>query len=438
MLNGGHLFECLVRVLQFKLSFDLVSSTDLPVRLVKLVKRRPRSSSSIWREAGNLMSASVATVNLGVLMIGVSLVYISYLLTETNTQPRMPSFFSKITSRTARGRGSNPTNITPPLDPSPIAAIPSVVQKDSRSPQTATDLSSSDKGNSAPVVSPLEPHNPSPEPSREAPSPVPPRTPPEPEHLQFKDAPRQYSPVPSPSHSTSSLAPSNAPSEANSFPSADLLESYQAPAAQSVSSVASSDISSHSEPSNQYTPSRSDVVAARSILFRHFPSELVEIILNAAQYYPHSVFAMPARHFNHPLAVRDGRLQAMITSPIMDPEFISRIVIRTESHDQGWSSYPQDQGTFNNSWTWLDLALVRNPSERAPTETPPDWKIYTNLHASRTWQTKEVVLDTSNEIIGALRPGDSLAIWAEARSVLGTSSVGDSVRPTNHLGILDG
>lgn len=67
MLNGGHLFECLVRVLQFKLSFDLVSSTDLPVRLVKLVKRRPRSSSSIWREAGNLMSASVATVNLGYL-----------------------------------------------------------------------------------------------------------------------------------------------------------------------------------------------------------------------------------------------------------------------------------------------------------------------------------------------------------------------------------
>ncbi|KAI9465025.1 hypothetical protein BJY52DRAFT_1114422 [Lactarius psammicola] len=105
----------------------------------------------------------------------------------------------------------------------------------------------------------------------------------------------------------------------------------------------------------------------------------------------------------------------MLTSPIVDSEFISRVVIRTESHDQGWSSFPQDQGTFNNSWTWLDLALVRDPTKSTPMEIPPDWRIYTNLHASRTWQTNEVVLDTSNEIIGALRPGDSLAIWVEAR-----------------------
>jgi hypothetical protein len=157
------------------------------------------------------------------------------------------------------------------------------------------------------------------------------------------------------------------------------------------------------------------VIATHSVLLRHFPPELVEIILHAAEYYPHSIFAMPTRYFDHPLAVRDGRLQAVLTLPIVDSEFISRVVIRTESHDQGWSSYPNDQGTFNNSWTWLNLVLVRNPTESAPSETPPDWRIYTNLHASRTWQIKEVVLDRSNEIIGALRPGDSLAIWGEAR-----------------------
>ncbi|CAG8791976.1 9449_t:CDS:2, partial [Gigaspora rosea] len=29
-----------------------------------------------------------------------------------------------------------------------------------------------------------------------------------------------------------------------------------------------------------------------------------------------------------------------------------KIEIACESHDQGWSSYPRDHGTYNNSWTW--------------------------------------------------------------------------------------
>ncbi|KAH9045040.1 hypothetical protein EDB84DRAFT_1558896 [Lactarius hengduanensis] len=276
-----------------------------------------------------------------------------------------------------------------------MAAIPSA---DPQSPMTASG--------SAPVASPF---NPSPEPSHEASSPIPFRTPSEPDIFEISDAPGPYSP--SSFHSTSSLIPSDAPSEADSFQSADLLGFYHVP--QSTSSVASSDISSESE--SEYTPSRADVIATRSIFLRHFPLELVDIILAAADYYPHGIFAMPTRHFNRPLAVRERRFQTMLTSPIVDSEFISRVVIRTESHDQGWSNYPEDQGSFNNSWTWLELALVRNPTESAPTETPPDWRIYTNLHASGTWQTNEVVLDKSNEIIGALRPGDSLAIWAEAR-----------------------
>lgn len=57
--EGGHLFKRLVRVLQFKLSFDLVVSFTYVS--VKLVKRRLRSSSSMWRKAGNLMSASLVT-----------------------------------------------------------------------------------------------------------------------------------------------------------------------------------------------------------------------------------------------------------------------------------------------------------------------------------------------------------------------------------------
>lgn len=315
-------------------------------------------------------------------------------------------------SKTASVRESSSINITPALEPSK-AAIPSAVQKESQTPAAASGSSFSNSGVSAPVASPLEPHDPSLEPSGESSSPVPSGTPSEPKKFQIAEAPGPYSP--SPSHSASSLALSNAPSEADSFQSTDLLGSYYPSPSQSSLGVASSSQSEPSESSNQYTPSRADVIATRGILLRHFPLELVQIILDAAGYYPHSVFAMPAHHLNNPLEVRVVRLQAVLTSPIMDTEFISHVVIRTESHDQGWSSYPQDQGTFNNSWTWFDLALVRNPTESVPTEAPPDWRIYTNLHASRTWQTNKVVLDKSNEVIGALRPGDSLAILAEAR-----------------------
>ncbi|KAH9080237.1 hypothetical protein EDB83DRAFT_2337998 [Lactarius deliciosus] len=180
------------------------------------------------------------------------------------------------------------------------------------------------------------PYNPSPEPSHEASSPIPFRTPSEPDIFRIADAPGPDSP--SSFHSTSSLIPSDASSEADSFQSDDLLGSYHISAAQSSSSVASSDISSEpesSESSNRYTPSRAD------------QSE-------------------------------KGASRTMLTSSIVDSEFISHVV---------GVSYPRDQGSFNNSWTWL---------EAAPTETPPDWRIYTNLHASRTWQTNEVVLDKSN------------------------------------------
>ena len=66
------------------------------------------------------------------------------------------------------------------------------------------------------------------------------------------------------------------------------------------------------------------------------------------------------------------------------------------------------------------LGVVRNTSGDIPA---PEWRIYTNVHASGDWQAKEVILKTSNETVGALLPGDSLAIWAGARCVLRLSTI---------------
>src|SRR6266404_2280126 len=378
------------------------------------LKRRSRGARGLGRMAVRLMSVRVKCV---------------FTLNEIHTQPRMPNFSLKKAPRTVPG-----TKTPPASKPS----MPSAVEKNTQSP--APSDSPSHDPVSASVASPSGPLHPSTEPSYEASGPIPPGT-----HDQ------------SLSHSTPNLVSSNAspaansyqpeglpsapntaeddPSDYESFDEGDMFgsDSGAEPASdgpdtdedqsplwgmvcallhtpsRSCSSVTCSDFvvsSRNFESSNQYTPSRADVIATRSTLLRYFPLELVEVILDAAGCYPHSIITMPARYRIRPLTVRNGRIEVMFTSPIVDSEFISRVIIRTESHDQGWSSHPKDRGTFNNSSTWLDLTLVRNP----PIETPPNWRIYTNLHASLAWQTKEVILDKSNEIIGALRSGDSLGI----------------------------
>lgn len=163
---------------------------------------------------------------------------------------------------------------------------------------------------------------------------------------------------------------------------------------------------------NPYNPSHEDVIATRDILRHFLPLELADKILHTAEYYPRLTSVLPSHHFENPLTVSDGRRQVVVSPPIQRPDFMSRVLIQTESHDQGWSSYSQDRGTFRNSWTWLDLGVVRNTSGGIPA---PEWRIYTNMHASDDWQATEVVLDMSNETVAALLPGDSLAIWAGAR-----------------------
>ncbi|KAH9999618.1 hypothetical protein BJV74DRAFT_822657 [Russula compacta] len=238
--------------------------------------------------------------------------------------------------------------------------------------------------------------------------------------------------LPSNTHSEPNSAPVAAPSQADSPTASTGLFRPRIPLVHTASGLGSHNVSSSSEPvpvaassatslpsvaqasvpSVPYIPSREDVIASRGILLHLLPLELVDEILHAAEYYPRHTSVLPAHHFDDPLTVRDGRRQVVLTPPIQHPESISRILIQTESHDQGWSSYPQDRGTYRNSWTWLDLGVIRGTPENDPA---PDWRIYTNMHASDTWQNTEVDLDRENETVVALKPGDSLAIWAEAR-----------------------
>src|SRR5260221_12703464 len=99
-----------------------------------------------------------------------------------------------------------------------------------------------------------------------------------------------------------------------------------------------------------YNPSHEDVITPRDILRHFLPLELADKILHAAEYYPRLTSVLPSHHFENPLTVSDGRRQVVVSPPIQRPDSISRVLIQTYSHDQGWSSYSQDQGTFRSSW----------------------------------------------------------------------------------------
>lgn len=57
---------------------------------------------------------------------------------------------------------------------------------------------------------------------------------------------------------------------------------------------------------------------------------------------------------------------------------LEEIVVRVTSHDQGWSSYPDDHGTKNGSWTWVEAGITTPASPRV--------MIAVNIHADSAWQ----------------------------------------------------
>ena len=168
------------------------------------------------------------------------------------------------------------------------------------------------------------------------------------------------------------------------------------------------------QPPIPWSPSREDVIAARTALCLFLPLELADKVLHAAEYYPRLTSILPPVHFDSPLTVSDGRRQVVVSPPIQHPEIIASVLIQAESHDQGWSSHPRDEGAYKYSWTWLDLGVIRDTHQGIPA---PEWRIYTNLRASKDWQATDVSIDTNNETVAALSPRDSLAIWAGARCV---------------------
>ncbi|KAA6407987.1 MAG: hypothetical protein FRX48_08338 [Lasallia pustulata] len=118
-------------------------------------------------------------------------------------------------------------------------------------------------------------------------------------------------------------------------------------------------------------------------LSRHLPNELVLAILDHAHTYlmlppislPRQTPPLRISEDRHSIPPFSGDKIILATPPLTQATIrrIRKITITWLSKDQGWSSYPEQQGTYDGSWTYFDVAL--QPAISAPppnTTTDPD------------------------------------------------------------------
>lgn len=171
-----------------------------------------------------------------------------------------------------------------------------------------------------------------------------------------------------------------------------------------------------SRPQDQiYRPKDSDDAVDVFNTLRHFlPSELVLEILEFAQYWLQSAAYRDDRISYDDVNYRN-RTPYLMSAPIQG-ERLREIRINIWSHDQGWSSYPEDHGTFRNSWTWFELGIER-PEGREEIATDEDLRLATNVHAQRQAKHHQIIYHRDQNLpwFEALQPGDMISIIPLAR-----------------------
>ncbi len=85
---------------------------------------------------------------------------------------------------------------------------------------------------------------------------------------------------------------------------------------------------------------------------------------------------------------------------------VKGIRVQVCSHDQGWSIYPQNTNTFDNSWTYGLL--------RCSNEDLGDVRVYTNLHAVGDWHQYDHYLSLKDKWVSQLKVGDVVQFVARA------------------------
>ncbi len=123
-----------------------------------------------------------------------------------------------------------------------------------------------------------------------------------------------------------------------------------------------------------------------------------------------------------------GEQQILATNPLSQPEVqcIRRVVYTFRSRDQGWSSYPNQHGTYEGSFTWFEASLTRPigtdliEAERhvqLQVKTAKErtrYELQRNRHAGRDPENYRHELELDHKLLQHAEEGDSVLLWARA------------------------
>ena len=158
---------------------------------------------------------------------------------------------------------------------------------------------------------------------------------------------------------------------------------------------------------SEFHPTPEDIALVRSSL--PLPPELVTQILDLAGYW---ALSRATRSDPTCSTFRDANARFLRSSPIQGGEFthpLRRVVITTDSKDQGWSSYRETQGTREGSWTWFELSLDDGGADYEMARV----EIVRNIHAGQRFEKYRAVIE-DERILKQAKKGDRLSVWVRA------------------------
>ena len=135
------------------------------------------------------------------------------------------------------------------------------------------------------------------------------------------------------------------------------------------------------------------------------PEMVVDQILDSARYW--NWVGAETRESS---VVSNGRRPYLSVEVPIECRQVKMVAMECESHDQGWSSYPSDRGTRNNSWTWGDLSVQSCEGDEVMKED----RVYTNVHACRNWELHKREYGERDPLSRELGPGRKLVLSINA------------------------
>ncbi|WVQ79882.1 hypothetical protein IAT38_001982 [Cryptococcus sp. DSM 104549] len=88
-----------------------------------------------------------------------------------------------------------------------------------------------------------------------------------------------------------------------------------------------------------------------------------------------------------------------------------KVVVETVSHDQGWSNFNQYYGTYEQSYSWFEVALLRDGKEVEGSR----YTVQYNVHAGQYFKHHSNTLGADHPTVKMAREGDRFVLWVRAK-----------------------